>query len=308
MQNDQFYKELLDSLSDGVYFVDLKGRVTYWNKTAERLTGYAAQEIVGKACADNFLKHVDEVGVELCTSHCPLKGVMMDGDPRECNVFMHHKLGHRVPVYVRATPMRDDAGSIIGAVELFTDSSRDLDARAEVEKLRKEILTDELTSVGNRRYAIITQSRLETALFEDKVPYGVLMADIDHFKQVNDTFGHPAGDAVLVMVAQTLKSTLRPLDVICRWGGEEFIVLVPNITEDALGEMGERLRGLLTTTWIDRPEGRINVTVSLGGAVAERSESAESVIERADRQLYLSKKHGRNCVHVDQRCVDPKKG
>ncbi len=113
-----FYKNIIDNLYDGVYFVDRDRMITYWNKGAERISGYSAGQVIGRRCRDNLLNHVTANGVELCHDHCPLAAVMEDGRPREAEVYLHHADGHRVPVMVRATALRDEGGNIVGAVEI----------------------------------------------------------------------------------------------------------------------------------------------------------------------------------------------
>ncbi|WP_170283764.1 GGDEF domain-containing protein [Pseudodesulfovibrio senegalensis] len=297
----EFYKDVLESLTDGVYFVDRDRVVTFWNKGAERISGYSAQEIVGKSCADNYLRHVDDDGNELCLQGCPLAATMDDGQSREANVYMHHKFGHRIPVFVRSSAMRDEKGEVIGAVEVFADNSRNVSILKEMEELRKEVLTDQLTGVGNRRYADIILERLDNAMRDHGVPYGALFVDIDFFKTVNDSWGHHVGDRVLNMVAQTLSGALRPLDSVCRWGGEEFVVLISNVEDPGLGTLAERLRMLVERSWVDHEDGTIRVTASFGGAVAGQGDTPEGVIARADGQLYLSKDSGRNCVHINHK-------
>lgn len=294
----KFYENLLDSLADGVYFTDLNRIVTYWNKAAERMTGYTAKEVLGKSCADNLLRHVDDKGTELCVVGCPLAATMQDGENREMDVYLHHKLGHRVPVLVRSSPMRDEDGNIIGAVEIFTDNSNNLDVLRELEKLREEVLTDQLTGVGNRRYADITLEGFDRTMRENGVPFGIVMADIDFFKNVNDAWGHHVGDMILKMVAKTMTSILRPLDALCRWGGEEFILLVPNVSAKALVRIAQRLRQLVENSWLDHEGERIRVTISLGGAVSGPGEKSHEVVRKADEQLYRSKEAGRNCVSI----------
>lgn len=298
--DNEFYRSLLESLADGIYFVDLERRVTYWNRAAERLSGYTAKEVVGSRCADNILRHVDELGTLLCVVGCPLAATMADGKVRETEVYMHHRLGHRVPVAVRASPMRDEAGSIIGAVEVFTSNAKQVNILHELEGLRREVLTDPLTGIGNRRYAELTLASLEQSRKEHDVPFGILFVDIDHFKAVNDTWGHAVGDLVLRMVAQTLAQSLRALDAACRYGGEEFVLLLPNTDREALAKMGERLRMLVENSWLDTEGGRIQVTASFGGAVSEGGEGAAEVLARADRRVYSAKAAGRNCVRVDR--------
>lgn len=298
MEND-FYRELLNNIAEGVYFVDRERRVTFWNKGAERISGYTAQEVIGSRCADNILRHVDVQGNPLCANGCPLLAVMEDGAMREAEVFMHHKHGHRMPVVVRAVPMRDASGSVIGAAETFFSNVKNINVLEDIEKLRQEALADPLTGVGNRRYADIRLQECEETMRGHGVPFGVLFVDLDHFKRVNDTWGHEAGDKVLRMAAQTLASALRTLDAVCRWGGEEFVVVAPNITFDALRILAERLRMLVENSWLDHEGERISVTASFGAAVSRQEETAAQVVSRADRQVYMSKEAGRNRVHLD---------
>ena len=123
------YKELLDRMSDGVYFVDRNRRILYWNEGATRLTGYQPQEIVGRYCHDNTLCHVDDAGLQLCFNRCPLSACMGDGTPRDADVFLRHKQGRRVPVNVRVQPIRGADGAIVGAVEIFRDNTAHIEVR-----------------------------------------------------------------------------------------------------------------------------------------------------------------------------------
>lgn len=296
--DQSFYQGLLDSMADGVYFVDRNRRVTFWNKAAERLSGFAAQEVVGKSCADNILRHVDDAGTELCIQACPLAATIDDGQVREVEVFMHHKLGHRLPVAIRAAPMHGEDGEIVGAVEIFSNNAKKIDVLQEMEELRREVFRDQLTGIGNRRFADITLENHERTLQESCVSFGILFVDIDFFKSFNDNWGHAAGDQVLYMVAQTLANGLRALDVACRWGGEEFVIILPNISKKSLHEVAERLRMLVEKSWLSFEGRQLTVTASFGGAISREDESAESVVARADQQVYVSKEAGRNCVHI----------
>lgn len=297
--DQEFYQELLDSLADGVYFVDLDRRVTYWNKAAERISGFAAKEVLGNSCADNILRHVDDAGTELCIHGCPLETTMRDGQVREVEIYMHHKFGHRVPVAIRAAPMRDVNNEIVGAVEIFSNNSKNIDVLKEMEELRREVFRDKLTGVANRRFADMTLENYERTMRESGVPFGVVFVDIDYFKKVNDTWGHAAGDQVLRMVAQTLVNGLRALDVACRWGGEEFLIIAPNVTAESLTIMAERLRMLVEHSWLEFDGEQLAVTASLGGAVSREGETAEEVVGRADKQVYESKEAGRNRVSIE---------
>lgn len=138
-----FYEKLVDTVQDGVYFVNRERKITCWNEGAEHVSGYAAGEAIGRHCFDNFLGHVDECGRSLCMNGCPLSKVMLDGKAREAEIYLRHKEGHRVRVTVRVLPMRDSAGEIVGAVEVFSDTTvkHRVDKRvSELDTLRFAIL------------------------------------------------------------------------------------------------------------------------------------------------------------------------
>ncbi|MGB9406064.1 MAG: PAS domain-containing protein [Terracidiphilus sp.] len=132
-----FYKELLDHIGDGVYFVDRERRILYWNEGAFLLTGYTAEELLGKCCSDDILCHVDHMGKNLCHDGCPLTASITDGKSHEAPVFLRHKQGRRVPVSVRVQPMRGADGSIIGAIEIFSDNSAQIEARRRNEAMNR---------------------------------------------------------------------------------------------------------------------------------------------------------------------------
>jgi PAS domain S-box-containing protein len=153
MPNDKdFYKEIVDHLYDGVYFVDRERLITYWNEGAERITGYKKSQVVGSSCRDKLLNHVTADGIEMCGDHCPLAACMEDGLPREADVFLHHADGHRVPVLVRAAPLRDAQGNITGAVETFSSDQGMSVIREELRELRRSDRTDSVTRMGNRKF------------------------------------------------------------------------------------------------------------------------------------------------------------
>lgn len=293
------YETLLDSLFDGVYYVDLDRRITFWNKGAERITGYTRAEVMGSCCYNNLLRHIDVNGQDLCTNGCPLSATLQDGKPRQSDLFLHHKLGHRVPISSRISPVRGDDGKVVGGIEIFTDNSSFLQILHELEHLRKEAYRDALTGVGNRKYG---EMSLDTRLFEyqnHKIPFVVMFLDIDHFKRVNDTYGHKVGDDVLVMVAKSISCGLRNVDIVARWGGEEFILLLPGLTINAVGTLAERIRTLVQSSFIMIDNKRLIVTASIGATQAMESDSAETVISRADTLMYQSKSAGRNRVTTD---------
>lgn len=287
---------VLETLFEGAYRVDPERRITYWNPAAEKLTGFAAAEVVGSRCADGILQHIDASGRLLCHTACPLAETMVDGHGREASVYLHHKLGHRVPVSVRCTVQRDDRGRIMGGLEVFTDSSASDVLRQRIEELEELAYLDRLTQVANRRFADATVDQRLEEFRRYQWPFGVVLFDIDQFKEVNDRWGHLVGDRALRMVANTLAGTARSFDLVARWGGDEFLVVLRNVDSAHLEQIAGRLRTLVESAFLTVGDDEVRVTVSGGTTLAEPGDSPESLLERADRRLYLAKAAGRNRI------------
>lgn len=297
--DEKFYQELLDNLDEGVYFVDRDRKITYWNKGAQKISGYSADEVTGKACKDSILVHIDDHGRSLCEEGCPLTETIETGRVCDALVYLLHKDGHRIPVSVRAAPIRDAEGKIIGAVESFRDQSSMDAVNQRLQELEKMALLDSLTGLSNRRHIEATmQIRLEE-LARYGWSFGVLFIDIDDFKAINDTHGHEVGDSVLKLMAMTLLNSLRPFDVLGRWGGEEFVAVVVNVNVNQLLQIAERALTLVRHSSLFAHSGAIKVTVSIGATMAKSGESVPELLERADVLMYQSKKSGKNRVTME---------
>lgn len=298
MENLESYKDILDNLYDGVYYVDSKRKITYWNSSAEKITGYTADEVVGSFCYDNILQHINEKGDKLCLIGCPLEKTLADGGVREMHIYLHHKEGYRVPIYVKSIPLYDKEGKVDGAVEIFSDKSERETILEKVKDLEKMAMLDSLTQIPNRRY-IENKIKLKIGEYElQKKKFGVLFVDIDNFKIFNDEYGHDIGDKVLVTVANTFMNNLRANDIIGRWGGEEFVGIVEIADEKSLELLAEKFRVLVENTLVEANDSLLNVTISVGATIVKEIEKSESILKRADSNMYESKMSGRNRVTV----------
>jgi diguanylate cyclase (GGDEF)-like protein/PAS domain S-box-containing protein len=284
------YKALLDQVSDGVYIVDADRRIVYWNEGAARQTGYGADEVVGRRCPEDGLCHVDLGGHPLCSDTCPLTASLRDGASHEVEIFLLHKQGRRVPVTARVQPLRAGDGSIVGAVQIFSDDTAEQDSRRQIEEMGRLAFLDQVTQLPNRRFV---EMALHTALTEYRIhkePFGVLVIDLDRFKSINDSFGHAIGDHALLEVAKTLKGTLRPTDIVGRWGGDEFIAIVHHVSNDILMHLAERCCAMVAQVSIPTSDGvPVSASVSIGGTLALPDDTAETLIQRADQLMYHNK-------------------
>lgn len=169
----------------------------------------------------------------------------------------------------------------------------------ELDRTRKEARTDALSGVGNRKAFDEALQFMLSQMHRSKTGFGLLLIDVDHFKWVNDTHGHHAGDMVVQRLGETLTSCVRPTDCVARYGGDEFAVLFEDVTLELATMVTERMRDRVSTTNFDSDEGsKVAITISMGLALAEPSDTKESVFRKADASLYRSKKAGRNRLTI----------
>ena len=175
------------------------------------------------------------------------------------------------------------------------------------ELFRHQALRDPLTGLWNCVAALDVLEQELARARRQSTAVGVLLADLDHFKQVNDRYGHLVGDAVLREVARTLCNETRPYDTVGRQGGEEFLVVVPESTEASLSTIAERIRAAVERISIPSDSGPVQVTISLGTAIGEaNSEQVYSLVSKADAALYQAKHAGRNCVKSAPPALPPR--
>ncbi len=291
-------KALLADISDGVYFTDRNRTIVYWNKTAERITGFSAAEVAGHHWHDNILNHVDHQGRNLCQSSCPLARTIKDRQPRKSHLFLHHKQGHRIPVQVRTIPLFDEKNDIAGAAEFFTDASSHESMSQRIAELEQMALLDPLTHLPNRYHLEPEIDSRFDELQRMGLVFGLLFMDIDRFKDFNDTYGHEPGDKVLKTVARTLKAAIRPYDLVGRWGGEEFLGVIRNVGIGKLEEIGNRMLMLVDRSSVEFNHQRLSVTISVGATLATRDDNRKTLVDRADQLMYRSKKDGGNRLTI----------
>ena len=298
MEAQKLYLSIINNLQDGVYFVDSSRTIRFWNKAAERITGYTSEEIVGKPCQLSNLNHIDEDGRPLCQVGCPLFATIIDGKQRSELVFVRHKDGYRIPLQVSIMPLQEN-GEIIGAIEIFTPSSPTQYEDNLVENLSGIAMHDELTGLPNRRYLeSFLNYRLDEFTRFNK-PFALVFADIDEFSSFNNTYGHDVGDLVLRNIAQTIRQNTRKNDLIGRWGGEEFLGILSVNTDYDGTILAEKIRQLIENTEIAHADTPLHVSVSVGVTTVKKDDTAESVIKRADELMYQSKASGKNRVTSD---------
>jgi len=288
---------VIQSAYDGIVTVDRQQRIHLFNAAAEEMFGYSAEEVLGKPLttlipARSRARH-DSHMVNFAESPIGSRQMFERGG----RIFGLAKDGTEFPVEISIAKITVD-----GATE-FTALIRDISERAKlIDELKRQALIDLLTGLPNRR-SFYEQAVHQIALARrHERPLSVLMIDLDRFKRINDTRGHPAGDLVLKAMASAGQCILRRSDIFARLGGEEFAVLLPETDEERAIVIAERLRQAVAKArfehdWAD--QGPIPFTISIGIAPCFKEDAAvEYALKRADLALYGAKQDGRNRVKV----------
>ena len=168
------------------------------------------------------------------------------------------------------------------------------------ERLQRLAAIDPLTGLYNRRFGMARLHEEFSRAVRQKMPLGVLMFDIDHFKKVNDTYGHLIGDRILTQMSTLCRSLLREGDIVMRYGGEEFLAILPAASKEDITEIGERIRRIVEETPFDVGEQQIRITVSIGGTAYPglQIETERDLVKCADEAMYSVKNSGRNYLRV----------
>jgi diguanylate cyclase (GGDEF)-like protein/PAS domain S-box-containing protein len=285
------FNRILDNLFTYVSLLDIDGVVQEVNKAPLARAGYRREDVIGQHFYDApWWNYDDQVRQQLIDAMNAAK----QGETSRYDVVV--KMGNDlVPIDFLIAPVYDDYGKIVGLLPTAVEIT---ERKLLEEELQRQAHLDYLTELPNRRnFMDRGEVELSRALRYDN-RLSILMLDIDHFKQINDSFGHQAGDVVLKSLALTFQEVLRNVDIIGRLGGEEFAAVLPETGIEKATEVAERLREVISANGITLPEGiNINVTVSIGiAALLDKNSNIDVLLNEADKALYRAKQSGRNRV------------
>lgn len=283
------YEAMVKSSMEGFHVVDLQGRIVDVNEAFCRMLGRDRQTLLGMSLADIDLDQTQEqLGTHIRT-------LVARGSER-FETRHRHADGSVIDVEISVHHVSAAGGRLV----CF---SRDVRERKRMqEELERRGNTDALTGLFNRRHFFgLAQAEFERYRRHPEAnPIAAIMVDLDHFKAVNDTRGHLVGDLVLQEVARCLRDGIRLTDLLCRYGGEEFAVLLPQTRLDAATALAQRLRERIAAGCVATESGEVSITASFGVAALGASQvtTLEGMLDCADRMLYAAKRAGRNCVRA----------
>ncbi|SEP93952.1 PAS domain S-box-containing protein/diguanylate cyclase (GGDEF) domain-containing protein [Ectothiorhodospira magna] len=285
VENDRnLMANALEANSDQVLMTDREGHIVYVNRAFEDQTGYRREEIIGQTPSLLRSGHHDHAFYD------EMWHTLASGQPFRATFVNRAKDGSEFHLEQTVTPVRDDFGEITH----YMSTGKDISDRVRMEQtLRRMATIDLLTGLPNRSFGeqLLEREWHRQARYQEGL--SLIMADIDHFKSINDEHGHDAGDQVLAQVGKQLQALVRRTDSAIRWGGEEFLILVPRANLEQAIELAERIR--LGIRCQHHP-GVGRVTMSFGVACYQPDDSRKSLLRRADQTLYAAKEAGRDRV------------
>lgn len=283
----ELLKATLLSMGDGVITTDKTGRVQIVNAVAEELTGWTQEEAFGKPFEEIF--HItDDITKKNCEN--PIEKVFETGETVKLgnHTILISKNGLEMPIEDSVAPIIDDNGNINGAVIIFRDFTERREKQNKIEFLN---LHDQLTGLYNRRYLEEELKRLDIA---NNLPLTLIMLDVNGLKLINDAFGHSVGDKVLQSAARIMKSECGTEDVIARFGGDEFVIILPGTSTNDVKQMLKRIENRLANEGL----GSINISISYGwGIKSKADETIADIFKVAEDHMYRRKLSESRSMH-----------
>ena len=294
--DDWIYREIVESLPTGVYLVDRDRKILMWNSGAEAISGYKRHEILGRYCQDNILAHCDANSNLLCGAACPLAETMLDGKPRQADVFLRHKDGELVPVRVRAVPIRNEEGMIIGAAESFEEiPAPEPDELLPIEPVHDNF--DAATGIPDHPSMVLHLRQSLDHFHESQVAFGVFSVAVDKLDHFKETLGKKAVEAILRVVARTLSRNLHPADA-GRWSQDRLLAVAANCPPAALSSVAWRLKKIVCAASVQWWGDRISFTISMGATGVRAEDTVDSLVERCAEALETSLAEGGDQVTI----------
>jgi two-component system cell cycle response regulator len=300
MDSPEVLLAVIDVLSMGVTVVDQSGKIVLWNRQAERLTGFLRQEVIGRSVREGFLGGVDMDNNDLSGDAAPAVTAMRDGKQISLEASLRHRSGHRIPTRLRVSTLRDERGTIIGAVESFEETIAVSDWERRQSKLAAYGCLDRTSGVLNHGMMQSHLRELLSTFAEHPVPFAVLCVALDQMETIKKRHGPGALAALVRTVGQTLELSLRPTDSVGRWQENEFLAILQECTSEEARKTAERLRKMAAMAKIEWWGDVLPITLSIGATEARKGDTLDGVLGRAEAQLQESRDQGGDRVGIDK--------
>jgi len=282
VHDSEIWRSILESVPNGLCVLDAQKKVVLWSDGAEQISGRQRHEVIGHSCIAEPLLHCDQPGCEFCSEECPAARAIKTSQSAEALGFVHHKAGHEIPVRIRAVPIHDQRGSIVGAVEIFDDLEPELTSQPEDSMPGS---TDPITGVLNRTRIQIHLRDALAVFRESEAPFSLLIFRLEGLDNFRAALGLEAASALLRVVARTLEVALWRTDFVGRWNDNQFLVILNGCYGGKLHSVRERIRRMLANDSIEWWGDRHSLPVSIGEASARPDDTIETLLHRVTQSL-----------------------
>lgn len=278
------FSKIIDEIDDSIFITNKSGIITYINKAFSQQTEYSKKEAYGQT--PNLLSS----GKQNNTFYARLWNTILSGNVFRATVINKKKSGGIYYENETITPIKDKRKRVIGFISTGKDVTEET---LHNQELCRIAATDKLTGIYNRhKFEELFLVEVERSN-RFRLPLSMILLDIDNFKLINDTYGHSIGDDVLKHSVAVIQKNIRKLDILSRWGGEEFLVLTPGSNLEDTQQLAEKLRLAIYNEPFDKID---NITVSIGLSTLQKEDTFVQLFERTDKALYDAKKNGKNRV------------
>jgi diguanylate cyclase (GGDEF)-like protein/PAS domain S-box-containing protein len=315
----RFLAFVMDKISSAVISTTTDMRINYWNKSAEILYGWREEEVLGRqideVCGTEFMDGQQEIAQRTLMVERNWRGELRQ----------HHRSGREIWVDASVTLLEDDSGHFMGGITINHDVTERKLAEDELRRTKESIeqinltlrrafereqlasRTDSLTGVFNRRYFFELLGYEFIASRRYERPLSIVMFDVDLLKKINDNYGHQVGDELLKKAAEVVRGELRSSDVLARYGGDEFVILLSNSDERDAFMVLERIYHELESAYVRADGKKLGVSISAGiASIQSDMEKPDQLVMQADQALYIAKNSGRNRMAVFKNNEDEK--
>lgn len=275
IDDPEIWRTMLENLPAGVCVLDPQKTIVLWSAGAERMTGHLRHEVIGHSCVAEPLVHCDQPGCEFCGEHCPAAQSMKTSQSVDTRGFLRHKDGHEVAVRIRAIPVRNRHGSVIGALETFDELQPGREASA--------VTPDSLDPATGVLNPAIMQAHLQVTLqsivaFE--APRWILLLQVQRLAHFRASLGREPASSLLRVIARTVEGLLRGSDLIGRWSDDQFLLIVDGSREEPIHMFTERIRRMVAAEAIEWWGERRSLPVRIAAVIAQPGDTLPSVLQR----------------------------
>ncbi|MCF7858619.1 MAG: diguanylate cyclase [Candidatus Cloacimonetes bacterium] len=279
------YRNLIENLYEGLFYIDKTGLIKYWSKGAEKITGYSSEAVLNFKISDELLSPTDKNGNKLSGEKSIFHYTLAKGTIKQFELLITHRDGYKIPISARIAPMYDHQDNIVGATQLFTDNKEHIEQLVMDSQKYRDSYFDPITKLPNQLNLEMSIDAKISEFRRYNRPFGILFIKIDDYEKYNEIYGDDFKIKTLVQVSKLLENDLRPFDVAGRWSDHEFTIILVNVREDSVTMIGNRLKEIIKKSEFTIGKGSLSLTLSVGGVTVSAKDNCNTLVKKLHSTL-----------------------